>query len=62
MASMLLDDFRDAVPHFGRHPVTVPMSREEPSGVQALVRSPVPDGPCDASAMHRGNSRDSPAP
>jgi glutamate decarboxylase len=36
MASMLLDDFRGAVAHFGRHPVAVPMSREESSGFNHL--------------------------
>lgn len=36
MASLLLDDFRDAVSHFGRHPVTVPMSKEESSGFNHL--------------------------
>lgn len=29
LAELLLDDLRDAVAHFGKHPVTVPMSREE---------------------------------
>jgi len=36
MASLLLDDFRDAVAHFGRHPVTVPMSKEESGGFNHL--------------------------
>jgi len=36
MASLLLDDFRDAVAHFGKHPVTVPMSKEESSGFSHL--------------------------
>jgi glutamate decarboxylase len=36
MASLLLDDFRDAIAHFGRHPVTVPMSKEESSGFSHL--------------------------
>ena len=36
MASLLLDDFRDAVGHFGKHPVTVPMSKEESSGFNHL--------------------------
>jgi glutamate decarboxylase len=29
LAELLLDDLRDAVAHFDKHPVTVPMSREE---------------------------------
>jgi glutamate decarboxylase len=36
MASLLLDDFRDAVAHFSKHPVTVPMSKEESSGFSHL--------------------------
>jgi glutamate decarboxylase len=36
MASLLLDDLRDAVAHFSRHPVTVPMSKEESSGFNHL--------------------------
>ena len=36
MASLLLDDFRDAVAHFAKHPVTVPMSKEESSGFSHL--------------------------
>jgi len=36
MASLLLDDFRDAVAHFGKHPVTVPMTKEESSGFNHL--------------------------
>src|SRR6266702_3362131 len=36
MASLLLDDFRDAVAHFSKHPVTVPMSKEETSGFNHL--------------------------
>jgi hypothetical protein len=36
MASLLLDDFRDAVAHFSRHPVTVPMSKEESGGFSHL--------------------------
>jgi len=36
MASPLLDDFRDAVAHFSKHPVTVPMSKEESSGFNHL--------------------------
>ena len=32
MAALLLDDFRDAVAHFSKHPVTVPMSKEESAG------------------------------
>ena len=36
MASLLLDDFKDAVAHFGKHPVTVPMSKEESTGFNHL--------------------------
>jgi glutamate decarboxylase len=36
LASMLLGDFGDAVAHFGRHPVTVPMSKAESSGFNHL--------------------------
>jgi len=36
MASLLLEDFRDAVGHFRKHPVTVPMSKEESSGFNHL--------------------------
>src|SRR5437763_1747344 len=36
MASLLLDDFRDAVAHFRNHPVTVPMSKEESGGFNHL--------------------------
>ena len=36
MASLLLDDFRDAVAHFAKHPVTVPMSKEESTGFNHL--------------------------
>lgn len=36
MASLLLEDFRDAVAHFRRHPVTVPMTKEESSGFNHL--------------------------
>jgi glutamate decarboxylase len=36
MASLLLDDFKDAVSHFSKHPVTVPMSKEESSGFSHL--------------------------
>jgi glutamate decarboxylase len=36
MAAMLLDDFRDAVAHFDRHPVTSPMSKEESGGFSHL--------------------------
>jgi glutamate decarboxylase len=28
-ASLLMDDYRDAMAHFDRHPITVPMSEEE---------------------------------
>ena len=36
MASLLLGDFRAAVAHFSKHPVTVPMSKEESSGFSHL--------------------------
>ena len=36
MASSLLDDFRDAVAHFSRHPVAVPMSGAESGGFSHL--------------------------
>ena len=36
MASMLLDDFREAVAHFDRHPVTTPMTKEESGGFSHL--------------------------
>jgi glutamate decarboxylase len=36
LASLLLDDFRDAVTHFSRHPVTVPMSKQESGGFSHL--------------------------
>ncbi|MBV8996316.1 MAG: glutamate decarboxylase, partial [Pseudonocardiales bacterium] len=36
MASLLLDDFRDSVAHFSRHPVTTPMSKEESGGFSHL--------------------------
>jgi glutamate decarboxylase len=36
MASLLIEDFQAAVAHFSRHPVTVPMSKEESSGFSHL--------------------------
>ena len=36
MASLLIDDFRDAVAHFTRHPVSVPMTKEESGGFSHL--------------------------
>ena len=36
MAALLLDDFRDTVAHFSKHPVTVPMTKEESSGFSHL--------------------------
>jgi glutamate decarboxylase len=36
MAALLLDDFRDAVAHFGKHPVTVPMTKQESGGFSHL--------------------------
>ena len=36
MASLLLDDFREAVNHFSKHPVTVSMTKEESGGFSHL--------------------------
>ena len=36
LASLLLDDLRDSIQHFDRHPVTVPMTKEESSGFSHL--------------------------
>jgi len=36
MAALLLDDFRDAVAHFSKHPVTVPMTKQESGGFNHL--------------------------
>jgi glutamate decarboxylase len=36
MGALLLDDFRDAVAHFGKHPVTVPMTKKESGGFSHL--------------------------
>ena len=36
MAALLLDDFRDATAHFGKHPVTVSMTKEESGGFSHL--------------------------
>jgi glutamate decarboxylase len=36
MASLLLDDMRDAIDHFSKHPVTVSMTKEESSGYSHL--------------------------
>jgi glutamate decarboxylase len=36
MAALLLDDFRDAVAHFGKYPVTVPMTKKESGGFSHL--------------------------
>jgi glutamate decarboxylase len=36
MASILLDDMRDAIAHLGRHPAPVPMTAEESSGFSHL--------------------------
>jgi glutamate decarboxylase len=32
LAGLMLDDYKDAVAHFGRHPVTTPLSEEEGGG------------------------------
>ena len=36
LAGLLLDDIRDAIAHFSRHPVTVPMTRKEAGGLSHL--------------------------
>ena len=36
LASLLMDDMRDAVGHFDKHPVSVPMSKEEAAGFSHL--------------------------
>jgi glutamate decarboxylase len=36
LASLLLADFKNAVAYFGKHPVTVPMSKEEAGGFSHL--------------------------
>lgn len=36
LASVLMDDFREAIAHFTKHPVTVSMSKEESSGFSHL--------------------------
>jgi glutamate decarboxylase len=36
IATLLLDDFRHAVRHFSKHPVTVPMTKEESGGFSHL--------------------------
>ncbi len=36
LAALLLDDFRDAVAHFSKHPVTVSMTKEESGGFSHL--------------------------
>ena len=36
MATLLLDDFREALAHFDKHPVSVPMTKEESSGFSHL--------------------------
>lgn len=36
LASLLMDDFREAIEHLGRHPVTVPMTKEESAGFNHL--------------------------
>jgi glutamate decarboxylase len=36
LASILLDDMRDAIAHFAKHPSPVPMSKEESSGFSHL--------------------------
>ena len=36
LATLLLDDLRDSIKHFDRHPVTVPMTKQESSGFSHL--------------------------
>ena len=36
MAGLLLGDFRDAVNHFSKHPVTVSMTKQEAGGFSHL--------------------------
>jgi glutamate decarboxylase len=36
MATLLLDDFRDAVTHFTKHPITIPMTKQESGGFSHL--------------------------
>jgi len=36
LASLLIDDMRDAIAHFDKHPVTVSMTKEESSGFSHL--------------------------
>ena len=36
LASILLDDMRNAVDHFVKHPITVPMTKHEASGFSHL--------------------------
>src|SRR5674476_671204 len=40
LASLFLEDFRNAVAHFSRHPVTVSMSKEESTGFNHLYMRP----------------------
>jgi hypothetical protein len=37
MAALLLGDFRDAVAHLGKHPITVSLTKQEPDRVQLPV-------------------------
>jgi glutamate decarboxylase len=36
MASLLIEDFRDSIAHFGKHPVTVSMTKQEAGGFNHL--------------------------
>src|SRR5262249_11056263 len=36
MASLLLDDFREAIAHFAKHPITVSMTKQESGGFSHL--------------------------
>ena len=36
LASVLIDDMRDAIAHFDKHPVTVSMTKEESAGFNHL--------------------------
>jgi glutamate decarboxylase len=36
LASLLLDDFKEAIAHFSKHPVTTSMTKEESGGFSHL--------------------------
>ena len=51
LATLLLDDFQDAVAHFDKHPVTVPMTKEESAASTTSDSGPLSAD--DESAMSR---------